>query len=132
MSDGAPVEVTSRRASITVAAEVTERVVPGQVFMAFHFPEALANALTSQAADVVTSCPEYKVTAVKLAARERAGNGRARQAASLSAGTRPGPTGSQAGTSRRQSVAAAVAERHRGRPVHRRCPTVPAPRGAPR
>ena len=30
-----------------VAAEVTERVAPGQVFMAFHFPEALANALTS-------------------------------------------------------------------------------------
>ncbi|MGE5636582.1 MAG: formate dehydrogenase subunit alpha [Nocardioidaceae bacterium] len=66
VTDGASVEITSRRGSISVAAEVTERVAPGQVFMAFHFPEALANVLTSEAADSVTSCPEYKVTAVKL------------------------------------------------------------------
>ena len=34
--------------------------------MAFHFPEALANALTSDATDEVTDCPEYKVTAVRV------------------------------------------------------------------
>jgi formate dehydrogenase major subunit len=34
--------------------------------MAFHFPDALANALTSDATDEVTSCPEYKVSAVSV------------------------------------------------------------------
>ncbi len=50
-----------------MTAEVTERVSPGQVFMAFHFPEAGANLLTSHASDEFTSCPEYKVSAVRLA-----------------------------------------------------------------
>jgi len=47
--------------------QVTERVAPGQLFMAFHVPEARANVLTSDWSDEVTSCPEYKVTAVGLA-----------------------------------------------------------------
>jgi formate dehydrogenase major subunit len=67
LSDGERATVTSRRGSIELGVEVTERVAPGQLFMAFHFPEALANALTSDASDDVTSCPEYKVTAVRLA-----------------------------------------------------------------
>jgi formate dehydrogenase major subunit len=54
---------------VTLAADVTDRVAPGELFMSFHFPEALANALTSDAVDDVTSCPEYKVTAVQLEAR---------------------------------------------------------------
>jgi formate dehydrogenase major subunit len=64
--DGDHTAVTSRRGSIDVAVELTERVAAGQLFMSFHFPEALANLLTSDACDDVTSCPEYKVTAVKL------------------------------------------------------------------
>jgi formate dehydrogenase major subunit len=67
LGDAAPATVTSRRGSIEVIAEVTERVSPGQVFMAFHFPEAAANVLTSDANDEFTSCPEYKVSAVRLA-----------------------------------------------------------------
>jgi formate dehydrogenase major subunit len=66
IADGDRVEVASRRAAITVAAQVTDRVRPGELFMAFHFPEALANALTSPATDEVTGCPEYKVTAVRV------------------------------------------------------------------
>jgi formate dehydrogenase major subunit len=66
LRDAAPATVTSRRGSIEVTAEVTERVSPGQVFMAFHFPEAAANVLTSDANDEFTSCPEYKVSAVRL------------------------------------------------------------------
>ena len=46
--------------------EPTERVSPGELFMAFHFPEALANALTSDATDEHTDCPEYKLTAVRV------------------------------------------------------------------
>jgi formate dehydrogenase major subunit len=66
IGDGEPVEVASRRATIRLSAGVSERVAPGELFMAFHFPDALANALTSDSVDDVTSCPEYKVTAVSL------------------------------------------------------------------
>jgi formate dehydrogenase major subunit len=66
VGDGDAVEVSSRRAAVALPADVTERVAPGELFMAFHFPEALANALTSDATDDVTSCPEYKVTAVRV------------------------------------------------------------------
>ena len=34
--------------------------------MAFHFPNVAANVLTSDVVDAVTSCPEYKVTAVSI------------------------------------------------------------------
>ena len=71
-----PVEVTSRRGPITVAAEVTERVAPGQAVHGLPLPRGARQRAHVRAADEVTSCPEYKVTAVKLAARERAGNGR--------------------------------------------------------
>ena len=66
LSEGDSVEVTSRRGTIVVDVHRTEDVMPGQVFLAFHFPEVLANLLTSGTADEVTSCPEYKVSAVRL------------------------------------------------------------------
>lgn len=67
--DGDRVSVASPRGEIEVTADVTERVSPGQAFMAFHFPEAAANLLTSQHADEATTCPEYKVTAVRVRSR---------------------------------------------------------------
>lgn len=66
IADGGTAEVASRRSSIEVAVKVTDSVSPGELFMDFHFPEALANALTSDATDEVTDCPEYKVTAVRV------------------------------------------------------------------
>lgn len=66
--DGDRVEVRSRRAALTLPAALSSRVAPGEVFMSFHFPDVPANALTSSAVDEVTSCPEYKVTAVRLRA----------------------------------------------------------------
>jgi formate dehydrogenase major subunit len=68
-ADGDRVTVASRRAEVTLPVDLTERVAPGQLFMAFHFPDALANALTSDATDEVTDCPEYKVTAVRIRVR---------------------------------------------------------------
>jgi formate dehydrogenase major subunit len=68
---GSPVEVASRRGTVTVPARLTDDVAPGQVFLAFHFPDVAANLLTSDASDEVTSCPEYKVTAVRLRAAMR-------------------------------------------------------------
>jgi formate dehydrogenase major subunit len=66
VGNGDTVAVRSRRGLVTLGAHVTDRVAPGELFMSFHFPDALANSLTSDAVDDVTSCPEYKVTAVRL------------------------------------------------------------------
>ena len=68
LRDGRAVTVTSRRASTTLTARITPDVAPGTVFAAFHFPDAAVNTLTSQHTDTDTGCPEYKVTAVRLAA----------------------------------------------------------------
>jgi formate dehydrogenase alpha subunit len=64
--DGDLVELASRRGAIALRARLSERVRPGEVFLAFHFPDVPANRLTSPAGDVATSCPEYKVSAVRL------------------------------------------------------------------
>ncbi|HET8659563.1 MAG TPA: formate dehydrogenase subunit alpha, partial [Micromonosporaceae bacterium] len=72
LADGDLVEVASRRTALTVPVHLTDRVAPGEVFTSFHFPDTPTNALTSQATDNVTGCPEYKVTAVALRRPERA------------------------------------------------------------
>ena len=64
-SDMAPVQA-SCGARIEVVARVTERIEPGHVFTAFHFPEVRTNLLIGASADVNTSCPEYKVVAVDV------------------------------------------------------------------
>ena len=64
--DGTEVIVSSRRGRIQVGVHLTDEVLPGQVFLAFHFPDAAVNELTSGWTDEVTSCPEYKVTAVSV------------------------------------------------------------------
>jgi formate dehydrogenase alpha subunit len=64
--DGTNVVVSSRRGRIQVGVHLTDEVQPGQVFLAFHFPDAAVNELTSGWTDDVTSCPEYKVTAVSV------------------------------------------------------------------
>lgn len=60
------VEVVSRHGTAALPVRVTDDVEPGQVFTSFHFAESLVNDLTSPVGDEVTSCPEYKVTAVRL------------------------------------------------------------------
>lgn len=66
LATGDRVSLESRRGAVQTAAEVTGRVLPGQLFMAFHFPDAAVNVLTSDVGDEVTGCPEYKVTAVRV------------------------------------------------------------------
>ena len=59
--------MSSRRGRIQVGVQLTDEVLPGQqVFLAFHFPDAAVNELTSGWTDDATSCPEYKVTAVSV------------------------------------------------------------------
>jgi len=66
VQDGQRVEVRSRTGRIETEARITERIEPGAVFTAFHFPEIRTNVLVGSSADVNTSCPEYKVVAVAV------------------------------------------------------------------
>ncbi|NGO44849.1 molybdopterin oxidoreductase family protein, partial [Streptomyces ureilyticus] len=68
LRDGGHVTVESRHGQARLIARVSEQTAPGQVFCSFHFPASGVNRLTSDHADTVTSCPEYKVTAVRVAA----------------------------------------------------------------
>jgi len=60
------IRISSRRGSITIAAKLTDRVPPGQVFIPFHFAEGAANALTNNALDPESGIPEFKVCAVRI------------------------------------------------------------------
>jgi len=60
------VEVSSRRGSVQLKAEVTERVPQKVVFSTFHFNEACINLLTNSAFDPIAKIPEYKGCAVKI------------------------------------------------------------------
>ncbi len=64
--DGDTVRVSSRRGEITVKAKITERSQKGNVFLTFHFRNALSNLLTSEYRDPITGTPEYKSCAVKI------------------------------------------------------------------
>jgi len=66
IKSGDKVSVRSRVGRIETVARVTDRIEPGHVFTAFHFPEVRTNLLIGSSADVNTSCPEYKVVAVDV------------------------------------------------------------------
>jgi formate dehydrogenase major subunit/formate dehydrogenase alpha subunit len=57
------VMVASRRGEVRVMARVTEMVLPGVIFMPFHFAEGAVNALTNNVLDPESSIPEFKVCA---------------------------------------------------------------------
>jgi predicted molibdopterin-dependent oxidoreductase YjgC len=60
------VEISSRRGSIELKAEITDRVPQKVVFSTFHFREACINLLTNPVFDPVAKIPEYKGCAVKI------------------------------------------------------------------
>lgn len=65
--DGKPMVIKSRRGEVRTQARVTDRVPPGVVFLAFHWKEAPANLLTSDAGlDPLAKIPEYKISAVRI------------------------------------------------------------------
>ena len=66
VADGEEVIVTSRRNAIRVAARISDRVRPRQIFIPFHFREAAANLLTNPALDPYAGIPEFKVCAVRV------------------------------------------------------------------
>ncbi|ATW02234.1 formate dehydrogenase subunit alpha [Sphingorhabdus sp. YGSMI21] len=68
LKDGDWTRLSSRSGETTLRLAVTERVAPGVVYTTFHHPATQANVVTTEYSDWATNCPEYKVTAVQVAA----------------------------------------------------------------
>ena len=71
ITDGRPVEMTSRRGRAVLPAVVTDRVRPGDTWAPFHWNDVhgehlTVNALTNDAVDPHSLQPEFKVCAVAL------------------------------------------------------------------
>ncbi|MCY3410652.1 MAG: formate dehydrogenase subunit alpha [Candidatus Heimdallarchaeota archaeon] len=66
IKDGDRLRISSRRGSLETVARVTDKIVPGVIFMTFHFRESAANLLTSEVLDPFAKIPELKVAAVKV------------------------------------------------------------------
>ncbi len=70
ITDGEMLNIYSRRGMIQARAILTPKIIPGTVFIPFHFAAAAANRLTNAALDPVCAIPEYKVCAVALSPSE--------------------------------------------------------------
>jgi formate dehydrogenase (NADP+) alpha subunit len=66
IEDHEVVKVSSRRGELTVKAKVTEQVVPGLVFMSFHWSETPTNVLTLNEYDPISGTAEFKACAVAI------------------------------------------------------------------
>jgi formate dehydrogenase major subunit len=66
VEDGDRVRVTSPRGSISLRARVADREFKGSVFIPFHFREASANLLTTDALDPDGKIPGFKFCAVRV------------------------------------------------------------------
>lgn len=69
VASGENLTVSSRRGEIRLKAKVSKIVPPNVVFIPFHYSEAAANLLTSDAMDPVCKIMEAKVCAVKIEKR---------------------------------------------------------------
>ncbi|MBP2637554.1 MAG: putative formate dehydrogenase [Firmicutes bacterium] len=67
IADKELITVTSRRGTVQAKAWVTNDVLPGGIWMSFHYQECPTNEITSGCGDKVTKTYEYKVCAVKVA-----------------------------------------------------------------
>lgn len=73
-AEGDRVLVSSQHGTATSVLRTGTEVLPGTLFLSFHFPETHTNAVTSGLVDPKSKCPEYKVTAVSVT-RAAAGRG---------------------------------------------------------
>ena len=63
------VSITSRVGTTSLRAHLTDKMPQGVVYTTFHYAESGANVVTTEYSDWATNCPEYKVTAVEVAAK---------------------------------------------------------------
>ncbi len=66
IKQGDKLQVSSRRGSIKLFADISEKCDKGVVFIPFHYSEAAVNRITNSALDPISKIPEYKVCAVKI------------------------------------------------------------------
>ncbi len=66
IKNGDRIRVSSRRGTLETIAKVTDKILPGLLFMTFHFKESAANLLTNTALDPFAKIPELKVAAIKI------------------------------------------------------------------
>jgi formate dehydrogenase major subunit len=66
IAEGTEVTLRTRRGSIRLPLRVHERIIPGSVFVPFHFREAAANLLTIDELDPFGKIPEFKFCAVRI------------------------------------------------------------------
>jgi formate dehydrogenase major subunit len=67
VADGDMVKIASRRGEVVIKVRASRKSAPGSVFIPFHFREAAANVLTTDALDPYGKIPEFKFCAVKVA-----------------------------------------------------------------
>ncbi len=60
------VSVSTRRGKLTIKAVVTNDIIPGVIWMPFHYADKLTNILTNDAFDPISQIGEYKVCAAKI------------------------------------------------------------------
>ena len=65
--EGDMIAVITRRGEVEARARITDKVMPGMVFMPFHYPGV--NLLTSDALDPISRIPEYKIAACRIEPR---------------------------------------------------------------
>lgn len=63
---GEKVRVSTRRGSVEIHPFITKRMATGALWMAFHYAEAPANALTNNALDPQSMTPEFKICAARI------------------------------------------------------------------
>src|SRR5690348_8961147 len=73
IADGEMARVSSRRGTIVLAVKASHKEARGNCFIPFHFREAAANLLTTDAIDPVGKIPEFKFCAVRIEAARPAG-----------------------------------------------------------
>ena len=66
IADGAAATLRTRRGSIRLPLRAHERIIPGSIFVPFHFREAAANLLTIDELDPFGKIPEFKFCAVRI------------------------------------------------------------------
>jgi len=67
ISEGDPVDLTTRRGRASMSAQLTSTIRMDTVFVPFHFPgDARANLLTNPVLDPTSRMPEFKVCAVRI------------------------------------------------------------------
>ncbi len=66
LSEEQKVHITSRRGTISSVIRSSREVLPGELFMPFHYAEAPVNKLTSDELDPFSKIAPFKLSAVKI------------------------------------------------------------------